>query len=414
MKRAELISTGSELLSGRSVNTNVQLLGAALRSQGINLHRDTTVIDDIDEIRDAVATALERADLVFVCGGLGPTEDDVTRDALSVLLNRGVHRDPDAVEHINRACKRSGRLFTDIRASQATVLDGSVVLLNRVGAAPGMRLDLDDGKTLFVLPGPPGEFRAVLDDHILPWLQADSRWRAPYMEKLFMLCGVAEADAVGLMRENSLPSPGIDAAYCAAPGRLEVRLSSATGDIGAIDTDAERFRSVMGPLVYAETRCDLEEVVGHLLRDAGRTLAVAESCTGGGLGARITAVPGSSAYFIGGIIAYADSIKQEHLDIGHELIASEGVVSEKVAAGMADGIRRHMNTDYGIGITGIAGPTGQTAFKPVGTVCIALAENRKLTARTFQFHGDRRIVRFMAEQTALDMLRRRILSLEEL
>lgn len=412
MKRAELISTGSELLSGRTVNTHAQRLGAALHALGIALLRDTTVPDAVGEIRDAVAAALQRADLVFVCGGLGPTEDDLTRDALAALLGCGIHRDPAALERIRQISELSGRPFTDIRASQAAVLDGSVVLSNQVGAAPGMRVDLGADRALFVLPGPPDEFAAVLEDHILPWLAAHPQWRSPYLERMFLLCGVAEADAMERMRLQHIASGGIDAAYCAAPGRLEVRLSSAKGDAEALDAAADRFRRLMGPMIYAEARRPLEEVAGEALAAAGATVAVAESCTGGGLGARITAVPGSTAWFVGGVIAYANVVKEQWLGVDPALLAAEGAVSAPVASAMAEGIRHRMGADYGVGITGVAGPSGQTASKPLGLVYIALAGEDGVTVQRYQFRGDRGMVRHMAGQMALDLVRRRVLGLE--
>jgi nicotinamide-nucleotide amidase len=402
-RRAELISTGAELLSGRTVNRHARTLGEALRGLGIHLVRDTTLPDDPAAIRAAVREALDRTDLVFVSGGLGPTPDDVTRDAVASALGRGVVLDESSKERIRIQCERAGRAFSAARASQARVVEGACALENRAGAAPGERLELDGGKVLFILPGPPSEFHSVLELEILPWLRARDPAGA-LSEDLFMLRGLAEADLVERCREAVFPPAGIALATCAAPGRLEVRLEAADGAESLRREAAERFRALFRERIYAEERKEPVEAAFERLRDLGRTVAAAESCTGGLFGAALTDRPGSSDVYRGGVIAYSNEAKQSLLGVPTDLLADHGAVSEPVARAMAEAARRLFDADFGVGITGIAGPGGETAEKPVGLTFLALADGERTDVRRRVFPGTRAVNRAFAVQTALDML----------
>ncbi|OQA24304.1 MAG: Nicotinamide-nucleotide amidohydrolase PncC [Verrucomicrobia bacterium ADurb.Bin345] len=404
----ELVSTGSELLSGRTVNRHASVLGDHLRRLGLALTRDTTVPDNLEAIEEAVASALRRANVVLVSGGLGPTCDDITRDALARLLGSKVITDEAALAALRERFARMGRAVTPQAELQARIVAGGTALSNSVGAAPGERIERD-GKTLFVLPGPPDEFLAVLTEHVLPWLREHGAGSGALRERMFLVCGLGESAIMELLEKNGFAPAGLDVAYSAAPGRIELRLLATGATDEELERAAAQVRRLLGPNVFAEERETMEEVVGRLLRRCGRTLATAESCTGGLLGSRITAVSGSSDYYAGGVVAYANRVKQAVLGVEEEVLAREGAVSEAVARQMAEGVRRLLRTSYGLSITGVAGPSGGTPEKPVGLVYIALAETEGTWVKANRFDGPRARVRDWSAQIALDMLRRRLL-----
>jgi nicotinamide-nucleotide amidase len=410
--QAELVTTGSELLSGRTLNRHARTLGLALAELGIELTRDTSVKDEPEAVREAVAGALARAPLVFVSGGLGPTNDDITRQVLAGMLGRGLRPDPDSLERIRRVCTERGIEYNAHRARQADIIAGAEALPNLVGAAPGERLDLEGGRTLFILPGPPSEFAAVLSGSIIPWLKANTQ-ASRRREDIYLICGQGEGDLLRRFELEDFPPNGLDTAFCAAMGRIELRVGSPAGDRALLDSARARLRAMLGEDIFAEERTEMEQVVGKLLADAGRRLAVAESCTGGMLGARITSVPGSSAWFLGGVIAYDNRIKTEMLGVDPEIIASEGAVSPDVAAALASGVRERFGADYGIGITGIAGPGGGSEEKPVGLVYIGLDDGEEVETARFQFGRGRERVRQASTQMALDLLRRRLIEAQD-
>lgn len=410
MKRAvELVSTGSELLNGRTVNTHAQALGAHLAALGLTLTRDTTVPDDEALIRDAVRAALARADIVIVSGGLGPTSDDITREAVAGLMGRAVVMDQPSLEAVREKYARLGRRVTPLAERQALVIEGAEVLANAVGMAPGDALAWE-GRLLFLLPGPPGEFLAVLKDGVLPRLRREVGAAELPDERIFQLCGLGESDIATRMEEAGIPGPGIAVAYCAAPGRVEVRLAAAAAQCAALDSAAAGMHRLFGTAIYSTDRAAMEEVAGRLLRERDLTLAVAESCTGGLIGHRLTSVSGSSDYFMGGCIAYSNASKVSQLDVPAELLAGCGAVSEEVACSMADGARRRFAADVGLSVTGIAGPTGGSPEKPVGLVYIGLADAGGAAAHRHAFTGNRARIKEWSSQMALDYLRRYLLA----
>ena len=406
----ELVSTGSELLSGRTLNRHAQTLGERIRALGLSLVRDTTVRDDSPAIREAVQSALSRVDVVFVSGGLGPTSDDVTREALAELLGRKIVLDQVSLDVMQRRYDRIGRRMTEQSKRQALIVEGGEALSNSVGLAPGERLEFG-GKVLFVLPGPPDEFHAVLEDHIVPWLKQRYASVAPAAEKIFLTCGIAEAEVARRFEEAGLAPAGIEIGYCAAPGRVEVRLTSAQGDEKAVEAAGTEARKLIGEFVFAEDRRLMEEVVGQLLRDQGATVAVAESCSGGLLGHRLTALSGSSEYFIGGLVAYSNDVKVQQLGVKPETLKAFGAVSEETAREMAVGVRERFGVDFGVSVTGIAGPTGGSVEKPVGTVFVGVADRSHAWVRRFLFPGNRVRIKEWSTQMALDLLRRRLANL---
>ena len=422
----ELVSTGSELLSGRTVNTHAQTLAEKLRPLGLELVRDTTVPDNLDQIQEAVFSALCRVDLVFVSGGLGATSDDITRDALSRLLDRPLVTHPPSLDAMIRRYAGMGRAVTAVARRQTLILAGSEGLLNPVGIAPGMMIQIPAPaggtsgsrgrgqepspaqKTLFVLPGPPREFVGVLEAHGVPLLGQRRGTVAPRLEKVFMVCGLGESEVAERLEGAGLPAPGIEVGYCARPGETEVRLLAAVAQAPALEADARAVRQALGETIFAEARIDMEDAVGRLLAERKQTLAVAESCTGGLIGHRLTQVAGSSAYFLGGVIAYANESKIRDLAVPREAIARHGAVSEAVVRAMAGGVRARFGADFGLAVTGLAGPAGGTAEKPVGTVWLAVADAAGTVAQSRCFPGVRDTIKLWSSQLALDLLRRRL------
>jgi len=407
MISAELVATGAELLIGRTVNTHAQRLGLALAPLGLGLARETTLRDDPDAIAGAVREALARSTVVFVTGGLGPTCDDLTREALASALGRGIVADEPSLAAIRERCARLGQPMTDSRARQAGMLEGATALSNPVGAAPGQRIELDGGRVLFVLPGPPREFEAILAEHVLPWLRRRFPGAA-VAERVLMVCGLGESDVIERFASAGFDPAPLELAYCAGPGQLEIRLTGAPGSKAVLEAATARAKEALGDNVYAETREDLAVVVGRRLRSAGLTVGTAESCTGGLVAQCLTAVPGSSAWFRGAIVAYANDVKERLLDVPASLLAAHGAVSEPVARAMAEGARRRLGTDIVLATTGVAGPDGGTPEKPVGLVWWALADAKGTLSRSRRFPGDRGLIRRWTAQFALDLLRRRL------
>ena len=406
MKRhVELISTGDELLSGRTLNRHAQVLGECLRPLGLSLARDTTIPDDAATIGAAVLDSLGRVDVVITSGGLGPTCDDLTRDAIAAALDRGVVMDDLSAERIEQKYRKRGLEMSDVALRQAFLVEGAVALENPVGSAPGQRIE-QGGKVLFVLPGPPREFLAVLERHVVPWLSEVFGAPPERNEQIFMTTGMGESDIVTMLEKADASFEGIDVAYCAAPARVEIRLSADPGEGARLAKAAEVLRGLLGPHIYAEERLALHEVVARMLTEQGVTLATAESCTGGLLAHWLTSVGGSSAYFLGGVVSYANESKIRDLGVSEALLAEHGAVSEPVAQAMAEGVRSRFGADYGIGVTGIAGPTGGTADKPVGTVCLAVADEAGAVTCRRRFPGDRNWVKEWSCLTVLDLLRR--------
>ncbi len=403
----ELISTGSELLSGRSVNRHAQTLGEALRTIGLALRSDTTVPDDADLIREALERALGRSRFVLLSGGLGPTGDDLTRDVVAGVLGRSVVMDDTALGWVRARYTERGRPVTPAGDRHALCVEGATPLANRAGVAPGERIDLD-GQTVFLLPGPPSEFRAVLEDHVLPYLAAQCPDATLRPEKIFMTAGIGESDLLEQFALHAFPPTGVDVAYCAGPGQVEVRISAAIGGEGLVEEAADKVRAWIKPHIVAERRCTMAEAVVDLLKAEDATLATAESCTGGLLGDRVTTVSGCSQVYLGGIIAYSNMAKINLLSVNEEDLEVHGAVSAQVARGMAHGVRVRFGADYGIGVTGIAGPSGSTEKKPVGLVYIAVSDPQGDEVIELRMPGERQWVKERSVNRALDLLRKRI------
>lgn len=405
----ELITTGNELLNGRTVNQHASALARALAPLGLRLTRDCTVPDDPVAIRDALTSALNRSDIVMISGGLGPTSDDVTRDVVATFLGRGVKADPDATQRIKQRCCARGVTDTQMAERQALIIDGSTPLPNSVGAAPGELIEFND-KVIFLMPGPPREFGTILSDHIIPWLRRRQPNRK-FVEMIWQVAGMPESEIAQILERSSFPPSGVNVAYCASPGSVEICLTADSLNKKALDVAAERLRELLGDNIYNVGRSSIEEVVGRLLRERGASLASAESCTGGLVGHHLTNISGSSDYYLGGIIAYANDAKVKLLGVDPTVLKQHGAVSAEIAEEMAKGARERFGATYGIGITGIAGPTGGTADKPVGLVYIAVSDCANTQAKRYIFSTDRVWFKEWCSQTALDLLRRWLLGI---
>jgi nicotinamide-nucleotide amidase len=430
--RAAILAVGSELLGTDRLDTNSLRLTKTLERHGVELRAKAVVGDSEEEIAEALRAALAKHDLVLATGGLGPTADDVTREAAAAALGRGLHNDAEVLAGIERRFREHGLRMPAINERQALIVDGAEVLANRRGTAPGQHLTAENGAHLFLFPGVPVELDGLIETALEPWLAARSE-------------GVGGIGRIGretaTLKIACMPESAVEERVSPAYaefGRESITILASPSDIRlratAEGNDEERrarlvamtsrLAELAGDAVYAFREEDtMEAVVGKLLREAGLTLATAESCTGGLVAERITRVPGSSAYFLGGEVTYTNELKVRQLGVPPHLITEHGAVSEPVARAMAEGVRRALGSDFGIGITGVAGPDGGSEAKPVGTVHIAVAgpgedgdgdietEPLETDHRKIRFPGDRERVRQHASQLALEMLRRRLLGI---
>ena len=415
--RAATVAIGSELLSTDRLDTNSLRLAAAFEAHGVELVRKVIVGDDEPAIAAELVRSVDDADLVVVTGGLGPTEDDLTREAVARAFGLGLHEDAEVVAAIERRFASFGRVPSPNNRRQAQIVDGGAALSNPRGTAPGQRIEVR-GRTIFLLPGVPFELEHFLERDLVPWLAARAGSRR--VARRVLLVALRPESEVDQSLAPLYAEFGREAVtVLASPGEVRIVLV-ASGDEREIGTRLERLaqraRELLGDAIYGEGEATtLESTVGALLADRGLSIAVAESCTGGLVSARITAVPGSSRYFPGGVVTYANEQKEARLGVPRELLETHGAVSEPVARAMADGVRRSFVASLGVAVTGVAGPDGGSAEKPVGTVHIAVAAGDGNQAgslhRRFRFPGDRERIRRQASQAALELVRRSLLGL---
>jgi nicotinamide-nucleotide amidase len=399
----ELLTVGTELLLGFSIDTNGAELGRELATCGVRVVRRTSVADDGAAIRDAIEGALLRTGAVLATGGLGPTRDDVTRDAVSQLLDVPLEFDPGVWAALEERFRRLGRPTPAANRAQAMVPRGGMVLPNQWGTAPGLWLESPRGLVI-LLPGVPTEMRNLLRHEVLPRLAARATGRV-IRSRTVRTTSIAESALAGRLGDVEGELDPLTLAYLPGLEGVDLRLTAwdLEPDVAEalLASAAARLRAAAGNHVYAEDTSTLAEAVVHELRDRGASLAVAESCTGGLLGGRITEVAGSSTVFAGGIIAYADAVKVRELGVPADVIQRWGAVSEPVALAMAEGARHRFGTTHGVAITGVAGPGGGSEEKPVGTVWLAHAHPGEATAQRIIFPGSRGDVRARSVQAAL-------------
>lgn len=412
-RNAEILAIGTELLTPFRADTNSLYLTARLNELGLDVTGKSVVPDDRSALESALRTALQRASVVVTTGGLGPTEDDLTRDALAAVAGVPFAEDATVLAAIEERFTRRGLRMPDINRRQAQVPRGALVLSNPNGTAPGLWLELES-RVVIALPGPPRELRPMFENEVLPKLRERSGG-VVLRRRTIKIAGRGESHVEEVAQPVYGPwrdaEPAILTTILAAPGQVELHLSAQGDDHDqlehALDRAVSALQTALGPVVFSTDGRGLEEVVGALLLDRKLTLAAAESCTGGLLLGALTKVSGSSGWVAGGVVAYANEVKVQSLDVPAELIAAHGAVSEPVAVAMAEGARRVMKAGIGVGVTGIAGPTGGTEAKPVGTVCLAVAgPGERRVVKTLRLPGDREMVRQIAVQSALDLVRR--------
>ncbi len=410
--QAEVINTGSELLLGLVTNTHLGYLAGELAPCGITVARQVCVPDG-PPIREALAAALDRADVVFTTGGLGPTTDDLTREAAAELLGLPLLPDEEILSGIRERFARRGLPMADRVARQAMVPVGAEILPNPNGTAPGLYFPPDvlgsrRARHLFLLPGPPRELRPMTENHVLPKLRAVLPASSKRERRIYRLTGIGESQVEERIGQKLEARGDLEVGYCARPSEVDFRL---IGPPGPLDQIEPEIRAVLGEWIYSEGD-SLEGAVVRLLGEKHLTLATAESCTGGSLAGRITNVPGASDVFLAGYVTYANEAKENTLGVPPELISVHGAVSEPVAAAMAEGARRVSGAKFALSTTGIAGPGGGTENKPVGTVYLGLASAGYPTAvRRCYFPIDRVTFKHMTTSAALDLLRRQVLGL---
>jgi nicotinamide-nucleotide amidase len=411
VRTAEILAVGSELLTADRIDTNSLFLTRRLNEIGIAVRAKAVVGDDRGEVAAIFREALSRADVVITTGGLGPTDDDVTREAIAAVLDLPLEEHRDILESIRERFGRRGWVMPEINRRQALVPRGAVVLANARGTAPGLWIE-SGGRYVVLLPGPPRELEPMFDAEVGPRLSAHAHGRQ-IRRRVIKMTGRSESQIEEIAQPiySTLGDADVvvQTTILATPGQIELHLAGTGTDRGAIDgvldAGVDALTAAIGTPVFSIDGQSLEAVVGGLLVAKGWHLAAAESCTGGLLLGRMTTVPGSSAWVTGGVVAYADAVKIAELHVPAALIEEHGAVSEPVAGAMATGVRAALRADVGVGITGIAGPDGGTATKPVGTVVIAVA-TAAVTVRTVVFPGDREAVRRHATSAALDMVRK--------
>ena len=405
---AEIIAVGSELLTPHRSDTNSLFLTEHLNRLGVDVVYKTIVGDDRSRLTETISLALSRSNVILTIGGLGPTEDDLTRECAAAALGRPLHRDDAIVESIAARFRARGLRMPEINLRQGMVIEGAVVLPNPKGTAPGQWIE-DRGKILILFPGPPRELKPMFESVVLARLR-EKVPPAAIRVRVLRLTGLTESAAEELAAPLYTRYSNPVTTILTAPGEIQLHLKAFGNDEAEaqarVDDLSPQLEAVLAEHIFSTDGASLEEVAGRGLLARRATVAVAESCTGGLLAQRITSVPGSSEYFLGGVVCYSNAWKSDWLEVSQENIERHGAVSPEVARALAEGIRRKACATLGVGITGIAGPTGATPTKPVGLVYVALAAPDGTQVREQHYFGEREMVRWQATQTALDMLRR--------
>ena len=410
-RTAACLAVGSELLGERRLDSNSLTITRALARHGVVVVEKRVVGDSVENIAAAISGLLERHDLVVVTGGLGPTADDLTREAVALALDRGLEPSAEVEAMIRSRYAELGREMPEICTTMARVVDGSRPLRNRRGSAPGLIVEMD-GRLLAVFPGVPWEMEEMLERDLLPEV---ARWNpgVAKVERTLLLGGVVESEIEERVRHLYQRFGRDNVTILASYGVVRLVLSAEGEKAAALDRvdEMERaFREVLGEDVAGVDLDGLPEAVLGELRRKRMTLATAESCTGGLVSSRITDVAGASDVFLGGVVSYSNEVKEGVVGVAHDLLLEHGAVSEEVARAMAAGVREKIGADWGVGITGIAGPSGGTEEKPVGLVHWAVAGPDGISARHRVFLGDRAIIREWSGNAALDLLRRRLIA----
>ncbi|HOD67230.1 MAG TPA: competence/damage-inducible protein A [candidate division Zixibacteria bacterium] len=410
---AEIITVGDELITGHRIDTNSAFIAQQLTRIGLEVRYRSSVGDSLEMMEEVFRLALKRAQVVIVTGGLGPTDDDITKKAIVRVFKRNLIFHEELLEELKKRYAARGIEMPAINQNQALLPQGATVFPNKYGSAVG--IGIAEGGTVFLaLPGVPYEMKQIMTDEIIPYLQRLNIGQVLEVVSL-RTTGAVESKLAELIAPGLKLEPGVKLAYLPAPSAIELRVLAAAATREEAQEKAQAvvryLESTVGKYIFGRGDDTLEGVVGQLLVDNDKSLAVAESCTGGELGMLITSVPGASRYFLGGVVAYSNEAKTELLGVDRDIIAQFGAVSRECAEAMAEGCRRRFGADYALAVTGIAGPGGATPDKPVGTVWIGLASLHETYAKTFSLGTLRESIRDRAAYTALEMLRRNILDI---
>ena len=408
--RAEIISVGTELLLGQIHDTDATYLSQELAKVGVDVFYRTTVGDNPGRMGEALRTALARADLVIMVGGLGPTSDDLTREVIAEVQGLPLVEDRESAEQIEEFFRRRGVEMAPSNLKQAMIPSGGRALMNDRGTAPGIMVE-KEGRIVFALPGPPHEMESMTQRHLIPHLRSAQEEDEVILSRVLHLSGIGESAAAREV-DDLLEGREPTLAPLAGSGVVNFRITAKAGSQEEarkkIEGMERAVRERLGDYVFGADEESLESVVGDLLRGKGLTIGTAESCTGGLLAGRLTEVSGSSAYYVSSVVAYSDEAKVKLLGVKRETVERHGAVSEEVAIEMAEGLRKRHGVDIGVSCTGIAGPTGGSAEKPVGLLFVGIADGEGGEANRFQFRGGRSQVRERTVQAALDILWRRL------
>ena len=408
--KAEIIAVGSELLTPDHLDTNSLYLTEKLWEVGFRVHLKTVVGDDEQGISTILRSALSRSDLILITGGLGPTEDDLTRTAVAATLNRSISIDTNILEALRQRFASRGYKMAKINERQAEVIAGAEVLSNSFGTAPGMWL-VEGGVGIALLPGPPREIKPMLESQILPRLRQLGMGKR-LARKSFVVAGMTESEVDSRVAPIYTTYPKIQTIILSSPAGITLKLfqwMDEGEESQALEELSSRIVEVLGDAVYTSTGESMEEVIGRMLSESGLTLAVAESCTAGLIGWRITRVPGSSNYFLGGVLCYSNDVKIDLCGVSRQVLEQHGAVSAEVAEGLAGGVRKKLGSSIGLSVTGIAGPAGGSVERPVGLVYVGLADADRMMHERRILPGDRDTIRERIAYFALSCLRKFIM-----
>lgn len=415
MVRIEIISIGDELLIGQTINTNASWIGAELASLGYKVNHVATISDDKQAIVDAIDSAVRKSRLVIITGGLGPTKDDITKKVLCEYFDSELIINEDVLNHVRGFFEKRNRPMLDVNVQQAAVPEKSMVLFNQNGTAPGMLFE-KDGVFVVSMPGVPYEMKGIFRDHVIPLIHEKFGSRSIYQHTL-LTQGIGESFLAHQFSdwEERVEEAGLSIAYLPSPGMVKVRLTSFKGeeDKELIEGFFNELRRGVPKHVYGEGEETLPAVVGELLSYKRQTVGTVESCTSGGIGAAIASVSGSSAYFNGGLITYSNELKAKLANVDLQTIEKHGAVSQEVVEEMSKKGREVLGVDWCIAVSGVAGPTGGTEEKPVGTVWISIASEKSVTSQRFLFGDNRERNIQMTVLTALNLLRCNLLGINQ-
>lgn len=409
---AEIIGVGTELLLGQIVNTNAQYLSRKLSEIGINVFFHTVVGDNRTRILETLKIAAARSDLIITTGGLGPTMDDLTKETVAEFLGLKLKLHAPSENHIRKFFEKRNRTITDNNLKQAFFPEGSKILPNENGTAPGAMIS-NKGKTYIILPGPPYELEPMFENYVIPYLEMMTGQRI--VSKVLKIFGMGESmveeKIKDLLIEQSNPTIAPLAQYGEVTLRLTAKCSRPENGYLMMQPIERKIRRRLGDVIYGYNEDQLETVVASLLKEKNKTVSIAESCTGGLISDLLTNIPGISKHFKAGMVTYSNESKIKHLNVNQQTLITYGAVSEQTASEMALGIAEAAEVDIGLAVTGIAGPDGGSAVKPVGLVYIAIASGRTVKVEKYLLNGDRVRIKYTAAKTALDLLRRILYSM---